>query len=69
MSERALVDVRLWVEAEDELEVWRLVRVFQRRAALVAPPGVEVRWSQLRPPHPLSQFKATMAPKRKRGAA
>jgi hypothetical protein len=69
VSERALIDVRIWVEADTEADVWRLVRCFQQRAALVAPEGVEARWSPLRSPHPLRRFEATMGPKRRRGRA
>lgn len=44
---RAIGDLRFWVAAESEPEVWALVAEFRRRAEAVAPPGLSVRWTEL----------------------
>jgi hypothetical protein len=69
MSERGVFDLRLHVTGIDRMHVWEIVTEFQRAAELFAPPGVSVRYSQLRPPRSRA-FEATMAPakRKKRGA-
>ncbi len=69
MSEKAVFDLRLWVEGEDTLEVWQKVTELQRLAELFAPAGVSVRYSQLRDGRKTrGDFEATMLPNRKRAA-
>lgn len=60
MSARAVIDLRLWVEGIDELDVWALVTEFQRRAAEIAPEGVSVRYTQIRDGSKTRGFEATM---------
>ena len=70
VSERGVFDLRLHVTGEDKLDVWARVTAFQRAAGLLAGPGVDVRYVQLRPPSRSRTLDATMAPaKRKRRAA
>ena len=61
MSERAVFDLRLWVEGTDKLEVWEAVTELQRLASLFAPAGVSVRYVQLRP-NRSKNFDATIEP-------
>jgi hypothetical protein len=49
MTERGIFDLRVWVEGEDELEVWRRAVELQRAADLLSGQGVHVRYIQLRP--------------------
>jgi hypothetical protein len=66
VTERAVFDLRLWVEGTDRFEVWERVTELQRLASLFAPAGVDVRYVQLRP-NRSRRFEATMEPaKRKR---
>lgn len=68
MTERAVFDLRLWIEGTDKFEVGERVTELQRLASLFAPAGVDVRYVQLRPNRSAS-FTATMEPtKRKRAA-
>jgi hypothetical protein len=68
MSERAIVDVRVFVEAETREDLYRLIGQLVRRARDVAPSGCDVRYSQLqRARGPLSKaFAPTIEPGRKR---
>ena len=69
IGERGVFDLRLHVTGADRMDVWRLVTEFQRAAGLFAPPGVDVRYVQLRPPRRSRTFDATMEPaKRKKRA-
>ena len=64
--ERAIFDMRLNVTAADRRRVFDLVNEFTEHARNLAPVGVVVRYTQLRPGHPLSSFVPTMVPKRRR---
>lgn len=68
MSERAIFDVRVWVTGDNEGHVYDLISYFVESAAAVAPPGVDVRYSQLRPARTRA-FLATIAPKRRKRPA
>ena len=69
MTEAAVFDVRVWIEADTAEEVYARVTEVVRVARLFAPPGVRVRYSALRPGHHLSQFKPTIEPRRRKRAA
>lgn len=62
MTERAVMDIRIWVEGEDKLDVWARATELQRIAALFAPSGVQVRYLQLRDGSKTFDFDATMLP-------
>ena len=70
MTARAIFDLRVWVEGVDNLDVWAKVTALQRAAQLLAPPGCDVRYVQLRNPDKTRNFRATMGPaaRRKRAA-
>lgn len=65
MSARGIFDLRIWIEGADEQEVYELAHEIRRRAAKVAPPGVDVRYTQLRNPRWTPGFHATMGRRRK----
>lgn len=64
---RAHFDVRLWVEADCEINAWRLATEFLRAAPAIAPRGVKARYVQLRPGRS-KNFPATMGPRKRRAA-
>ena len=68
MSERGVFDLRLHVEGVDRLDVWAKVTELQRAARLLAAPGVDVRYVQLRDGRSRA-FAATMTKRQKRRAA
>jgi hypothetical protein len=69
VTERAVFDLRCWVEADTADEVFRQIAELLDRARADAPAGVDVRYWQLRNGHPLSAFRPTIErPKRKRAA-
>jgi len=61
-----IFDIRVWVEGADEHEIYNRVSELVRAARLFAPPGVTVRYSQLRDPEPTRAFAGTMRPGRAR---
>ncbi len=69
MSERAIFDIRVWITGDNEGHVWDLVADFTDAAREAAPPGVDVRYSQLRRPARTRAFAATIGPKPRRKSA
>lgn len=70
MSARGVFDVRVWVEGDDELEVWQRITQLQRAAERMAGPGVSVRYVQLRDGSKTrGEFVATMGRKARRRKA
>jgi len=59
---RGIFDIRLWVEGADEQEVYERLAELVRTARLFAPPGVIVKYSQLRNPDRTAAFEGTMRP-------
>jgi hypothetical protein len=68
VSARGIFDLRLWVEGEDEFQVWQRVTELQRAAELFAGPGIRIRYVQLRDGSKTRDFDATMGRKRGRAA-
>jgi hypothetical protein len=68
VSERAVFDIRVWVEADTRAEVYERITQLVERARLLEPPGVSVRYSQLRSGHALSAFRPTIERRRRRAA-
>lgn len=69
MSERAVFDLRCWVEADSADEVFRRITELLERARADAPAGVDVRYWQLRNGHALSRFRPTIQRSRRKRAA
>lgn len=67
-EERAVFDLRIHVVGRDRLDVYRRVRELHRVARLFAPPGVDVRYTQLRDGRRSRRFRPTFWPERKRAA-
>jgi hypothetical protein len=66
MSSRGIFDVRVWITGDNDGHVYDLISDFLEAAREAAPLGVDVRYSQLRPPRNRN-FEATMRPKRRGG--
>lgn len=69
MTERAQFDVRVWVEADTREEVYARITELVERARLFAPPGADVRYSQLRRAYRDNAFGPTIQPRRRKRAA
>lgn len=65
MSERGAFDARLWVTGEDARDVYRLLNEWLIAAREVAPEGVEVRYTQLRPARRTRLFHPTLGRRRR----
>jgi len=68
MTERAIFEFRVWVEGDTRDQVFERITHLVERARVLEPPGVSVRYSQLRSGHPLSEFRRTIERRRKRAA-
>jgi len=59
---RGVFDLRVWAEGADEQEVYEQIAELVRVTRLSAPPGVSVRYSQLRNPDRTAAFEGNMRP-------
>ncbi len=66
--ERATVDLRLHVSADTRADVYAALNAFVESARAIAPPTIEVCYTQLRRGHPLAKFQPTMTPQKTRDA-
>jgi hypothetical protein len=67
MTEKAAFDIRVWVEADTEHDVWKKIYRQLEWAQDDAQDGVRVRYVQLRPASRSKRFKPTMEPKWRSG--
>ena len=66
-SHRGIFDVRIWITGSTSGEVFELARELTKLSRRLAPQGVDIRYTTLRPGHPLCGFKPTLEPKRSKG--
>jgi hypothetical protein len=66
-GERAIVDLRCWLKGETKEDVYRLMLQLLASAQAAAPPGVSVRYYQMRN-YAGGEFRPTMQRRRRRDA-